>query len=164
MVARWFFFHYLIRFWERIVAKIPFINGVYKACRDIIQTLFASSSHSFKQVVMAPYPGPGMFAIGLVTKKNIPAIGPDNELLSAVFIPTTPNPTSGFLIIFKEKDLVYLDMKVEDALKYVISCGVIETPLNRMPQEGSTKDSTHANTPDKAVLKYKVEKGNNDTI
>lgn len=135
LVARWFFFHYLLRFWERIVAKIPFINGVYKTCSDIIQTLFASSSHSFKQVVMVPYPSAGMYAIGLVTKENISGIGPINEPLAAVFIPTTPNPTSGFLILFKEKDLVYLDMKVEEALKYVISCGVIQTPLKPLTKE-----------------------------
>lgn len=134
LIARWFFFHYLVRIWEKMLAKIPFINGVYKACRDIIQTLFASSSNSFKQVVLVPFPSPGVFAIGLVTNENITGIHSEKAYI-AVFVPTTPNPTSGFLMMFREEDLVYLDMKVEEALKYVISCGVINTPLNPVTKE-----------------------------
>ncbi|HEV8051475.1 MAG TPA: DUF502 domain-containing protein [Parachlamydiaceae bacterium] len=130
IVARWFFFHYLVRIWDLMLAKIPFINGVYRTCQDIIQTLFASSSSSFKQVVMVPFPSPGTLAIGFVTNESIPGINNSMEPLVAVFVPTTPNPTSGFLMMFRESDLVYLDMKVEDALKYVISCGVIPTALN----------------------------------
>jgi uncharacterized membrane protein len=128
LFARWFFFHYLVRLWETMLAKIPFISSVYKTCQDIIYTLFASSSNSFKQVVMAPFPSPDTRAIGFVTNENIPAIKGE-DVLVAVFVPTTPNPTSGFLMIFKEKDLTYLDMKVEDALKYVISCGVVSAEL-----------------------------------
>ena len=141
LVARWFFFHYLLRLWEKMLAKIPFIRGVYKACQDIIQTLFASSSNSFKQVVMVPYPAKGQFAIGLVTNENVTAINLGDDPLIAVFIPTTPNPTSGFLILFEEKDLVYLDMKVEDALKYVISCGVIQTPLKHITKAEAKKNT-----------------------
>lgn len=128
LFARWFFFHYLLFIWEKIWAKIPFINKVYKACQDIIQTLFASSSNSFKQVVLVPYPSPGVFAIGFVTSENISGIDPE-KLYTAVFVPTTPNPTSGFLMMFKAEDLIHLDLKVEEALKYVISCGVIAAPL-----------------------------------
>lgn len=147
LVARWFFFHYLVRFWERMLAKIPFISSVYKTCQDIIQTLFASSSNSFKQVVMVPFPSPDTMAIGLVTNENIPAIDKEKEPLIAVFVPTTPNPTSGFLMMFREEDLVYLDMKVEDALKYVISCGVINTPLNPISKEMAKKNVTPKEPP-----------------
>lgn len=127
-LARWFFFHYLISFWERLVARIPFIRSVYKTCQDVIGTLFRSSSNSFKQVVLVPYPSEQTKAIGLVTRENISLEG-TNTTMVAVFIPTTPNPTSGFLILFKPESILYLDMKVEDALKYVISCGVIPTPI-----------------------------------
>lgn len=129
LFARWFLFHILVRTWERILAKIPFINGVYKTCRDLIHTLFASSSNSFKQVVLVPFPSPGVFTIGLVTNESITNIQADKSFIS-VFVPTTPNPTSGYLMMYKEEDVIYLDMKVEEALKYVISCGVIKTPLN----------------------------------
>lgn len=124
IIARWFFFHYLMRIWELMLAKIPFISGIYKTCQDIIQTLFASSSNSFKQVVMVPFPSPGTLAIGFITNESIPALNASMEPLVAVFVPTTPNPTSGFLMMFKDTDLVYLDMKVEDALKFIISCGI----------------------------------------
>ena len=135
LIGRWFFFHYLVRLWDKMLAKIPFISGVYKACQDIIQTLFASSSNSFKQVVMVPFPAPGTYAIGLVTNEDIPGINKKTGSLTAVFVPTTPNPTSGFLMLFKEEDLVYLDMKVEVAMKYIISCGVIPTTLNVVTKE-----------------------------
>ena len=128
-IARWFFIHYLIRAWENLVARIPFIRSLYKTCQDIIQTLFTSSSNSFKQVVMAPFPSKDSRVIGLVTRDNIPSVDESSDVLVAVFIPTTPNPTSGYLLLFKKNDLIYLDMKVEEALKYIISCGVIPTPI-----------------------------------
>lgn len=129
ILGRWFFIHTLIRLWERVVARIPFISSVYKACKDVIRTLFAESSTSFKQVVLVPFPSKDISAIGLVTKDNI-SIGKSTESLIAVFVPTTPNPTSGFLMLYKRDDLIFLDMKVEDALKYILSCGVISAPLN----------------------------------
>lgn len=129
LLARWFFFHYLLRLWEYLLARIPFISSVYKTCNDIIQTLFAGSSTSFKQVVLVRFPSQDALAIGFVTKDNVIALGNEKELLASVFVPTTPNPTSGFLMLFKKQDLTYLDMKVEEALKYVISCGVISMPI-----------------------------------
>lgn len=137
VIARWFFFHYIVRFWERILAKIPFIRGVYKTCQEIIHTLFASSSNSFKQVVMVPFPSQESFAIGFLTNENLSSLNDKEAALVAVFVPTTPNPTSGFLMMFKEADIIYLDMKVEDALKYVISCGVLPASLNRISKEAA---------------------------
>lgn len=129
LLARWFFIHYLIRFWDYVIYKIPFISSVYRTCQDIITTLFNTDANSFKQVVLAPFPSKETLAIGLVTRQDLPSIGRNKQPLVAVFVPTTPNPTSGFLLMFEENDLIYLDMKVEEALKYVISCGVIATPL-----------------------------------
>jgi uncharacterized membrane protein len=146
IIARWFFFHYLVRLWEQILAKIPFISGIYKTCQDIIYTLFVSSSNSFKKVVLVPFPSPNSHAIGLVTN-DIPEINKKGPYV-AVFVPTTPNPTSGFLMIFDEKDLVYLDMKVEEALKYVISCGVIPTSLNIVSREEAIKPNVPTVAPE----------------
>lgn len=129
VLARWFFIHYLIRFWEYMLYKIPFISSVYRTCQDIISTIFSADGNSFKQVVLVPFPSKETIAIGLVTKESLPPIGNSKQSYVAVFVPTTPNPTSGFLIMFQESDVIYLDMKVEDALKYVISCGVIGTPF-----------------------------------
>lgn len=135
LLARWFFFHYLIRIWEYIVNKIPFIRSVYKTCQDIITTIFTTDTKSFKQVVMVPFPSKETMAIGLVTKENLPPIGKSKQEFVAVFVPTTPNPTSGYLMMYQEGDVVYLDMTVEDALKYVISCGVISAPINQLSKQ-----------------------------
>jgi uncharacterized membrane protein len=125
ILARWFFIHYIIRFSEKVFLRIPFINSIYNACKDVIKTIFASQNNSFKQVVMVRFPNVDTYSIGLVTRENLPNIHGGEEKLTAVFVPTTPNPTSGFLMMFKESELTYLNMKVEDAFKYIISCGVI---------------------------------------
>jgi uncharacterized membrane protein len=124
--ARWFLFKAFIRLSDAILHKIPLINKVYKTTQDIVKTLFVTDKNSFKQVVMAPFPREGMFSLGLVSRSS-PATcknATKKELIS-VFIPTTPNPTTGFLLMFEKKDLIFLEMKTEDALKYIVSCGVI---------------------------------------
>lgn len=126
MITRWFLVHALFRLGDRILHKIPVINTVYKTTQDIIKTLFVSDKNSFKQVVMVPFPRPGVYVIGLISRES-PTICADavGENLISVFVPTTPNPTTGFLLLFKPRELVHIDMKPEDAIKYIISCGVI---------------------------------------
>lgn len=85
---------------------------------------------------MVPFPNAQTYTIGLVTRDDLPAFKTgDTEKNIAVFVPTTPNPTSGFLVIFKENDLIYLDMTIESAFKYIISCGVIATPFKNITKE-----------------------------
>lgn len=125
-VARWFFFHYILRFWESMIQKIPFVNSIYSASKDVIKTVFSSKKSAFKQVVMVRFPNPDTKTIGLVTRDDFPAMHSSlDEDLLVVFVPTTPNPTSGFLTIVKRKDAIFLDMSIEEAFKYIISCGVI---------------------------------------
>lgn len=135
MLARWFFVHYLIRFSDYIFHQIPFVRAIYKTSQDVINTIFTTDTQSFKQVVMVPFPNADTRSVGLLTREQVEgtAEGDDGELV-AVFVPTTPNPTSGFLMLFKRHDLVFLDMKVEQALKYIISCGVIATPFKTMQE------------------------------
>lgn len=133
--ARWFIFNSLIKFSDKILHKIPLVNKVYKTTQDIVKTLFITDKNSFKQVVMAPFPRKGLYSIGFVSRK-----APDvcrnktKEDLISVFIPTTPNPTTGFLLLFKKEELKYLKMKTEEAIKYIVSCGVI-VPENKIPEE-----------------------------
>lgn len=132
LIARWFFFHYIIRFWESLIHRIPFVSVVYKTCQDVIKTIFTTDNNAFKQVVMVQFPNPETRTIGLVTREGFP--GAENTLgndLLVVFVPTTPNPTSGFLTIVKKQDVVNLDMSIEDAFKLVISCGVIMAPFRK---------------------------------
>jgi uncharacterized membrane protein len=125
-IARWFFFTYLIKLSDKLLHKIPIVNKVYKTTQEIIKTLFITDKNSFKQVVLIPFPNKETYSVGLVSRDSPPtcqqAVGAE---MVSVFVPTTPNPTSGFLIMFKKADLIYLDMKTEEAIKYIVSCGVI---------------------------------------
>jgi uncharacterized membrane protein len=137
-IVRWFFFRTTIKCAEYMVRQIPLVSTIYKTSKDIIKTIFTSDNQSFKQVVIVRFPNPHTHAIGLVTRENVPGLkNTDYEDAVAVFVPTTPNPTSGFLVMYKQKDLIYLDMKVEDALKFVISCGVIMPEFTSTTKPGS---------------------------
>lgn len=130
VLTRWFFIHYLIGIGEYFLHKIPFINQLYKATQEIIKTIFHSDSQSFKQVVLVPFPTPKVLSIALVTRELSPKKegakegSSDHDLIS-VFVPTTPNPTSGYLLLYRREDITYLDMKVEDAIKFIFSFGMI---------------------------------------
>jgi len=136
-IGRHFFFKFLMKIGDRLLHKIPVISTVYKTSQELIQTILTTSNKSFKQVVLVPFPTAKSSAIGLVTRDDA-----NEENRISVFVPTTPNPTSGFLIMFDRNEVVPLDMKVEEALRYVISCGVLTTPIRRgvavaMPEEVS---------------------------
>ena len=132
ILARWFLFKALIKFSDKILNKIPLINKVYKTTQDIVKTLFITDKNSFKQVVMVPFPYKGTYSIGLVSRDSPETARQSvNKDLVSVFVPTTPNPTTGFLLLFKREDLILLDMKTEDAVKYIVSCGVI-LPENKI--------------------------------
>lgn len=126
MITRWFFINALFRLGDKILHRIPVVNTVYKTTQEIIKTLFVTDKNSFKQVVMAPFPGPGSYMLGLISRESPPACSKAvNDELISVLIPTTPNPTTGFLLMFRKKDLVYLDIKPDEAIKCIVSCGVI---------------------------------------
>lgn len=126
ILARWFLMSSLLKIGDQIIRRIPLVNTVYKTTKEIINTLFSSDQNSFKQVVIVPFPHADSFVLGLIAR-NAPDVCSSavNEDLVSVFIPTTPNPTTGFLLMFKRKDLVLIDMTAEDAIKYIVSCGVI---------------------------------------
>jgi len=126
MIARWFFFKSLITLSDKVLHRIPLINKVYKTTQEIIKTLFVTDKNSFKQVVMVPFPQPGTYVMGLISREA-PKICSDEagEQMFSVLVPTTPNPTSGFLLMYKKSDLIMLDLKPEQAIKYIVSCGVI---------------------------------------
>ena len=126
VVTRWFFMHTLIKICDKILLRIPLVSTLYKTLQDIIKTIFVSHKNSFKQVVMVPFPGSDTYVLGLIAREApsacCEATGSD---LVSVLVPTTPNPTTGFLLMFKKEAIQYLDIKTEDAVKYMVSCGVI---------------------------------------
>lgn len=125
-LARVFFFHKILELGEYTLLRIPFVNTVYKTTKDLIKNIFASEKNAFKQVVMIPFPKPDMFVLGFVAREapTMCSEAVHQELVS-VFIPTTPNPTTGFVLMYKKSDLVFVDMGAEAAIKYIVSCGLI---------------------------------------
>lgn len=127
-LARLMIFKSLLSVYDKILHRIPIIKTVYKAAQQVMTTIFGSQSGSFKQVVMVPFPNREVLCIGLVAGEAPTICSRDaDDPMITVFIPTTPNPTSGFLTLFKKSDITFLDMKIEDAFKYVISCGVLNS-------------------------------------
>lgn len=135
MLTRYFLFHSLLKLWDWLIHRIPLISTIYKSSQDVIGSVFASKTKSFKQVVLVHFPNKETTTVGLLTQENIQGLTADDKGLAAVFVPTTPNPTSGFLILYPKEELVYLDMKVEDAFKYIISCGVLSPTFRTLTYE-----------------------------
>jgi uncharacterized membrane protein len=116
----------LVRIGERLLSRMPVVRSVYGTLKQIFETVLAQSSRSFREVVLVEYPRRGIGAIGFVTGSSHDEVpSSSEEELVNVFLPTTPNPTSGFLLFVPRKDLVHLDMSVEDGIKLVISGGIV---------------------------------------
>lgn len=139
-ITRWFFFKSILKLSDKVLHRVPFVNKVYKTTQDIFRTIFHPQTKSFKQVVMVPFPLDGVYSLGLVSGESphICKAGAKSDLIS-VFVPTTPNPTSGYLLMFPREKVLFVDMKVEDAVKFIISCGVIhkatDIPVAENPVE-----------------------------
>jgi len=132
---------FFVKLGEKILSKMPFISSVYNLLKQVFETFFSGKKQSFNQVVLLEYPRKGVWVLGFVSSKTDGEIGKkiEGKVLN-VFVPTTPNPTSGFLIFVPEKDVVKLKMSVEDGLKLVISCGIV-TPES---DTKNTKKITHS--------------------
>ena len=127
MFAAGFLGRFFIRLGEWFVAKMPLVSSVYSLLKQIFETVFSSKTQAFKKVVMLEYPRKCIWILGLVSadlQGEIEEKLPD-EMVN-VFIPTTPNPTSGFLIFVPKKDVIEMDMSVEDAIKFIVSGGLVE--------------------------------------
>lgn len=129
-LVRWFF-----KIGDYIIHRIPIIKNIYKSAQDAVETLFSEHKASFSSVVLAPYPHKKAYAIGFVSSKYMPE-GTDESLNDRVslLIPGTPNPLMGFMLMYKKSELIYLDMPVETAVKFIVSCGVIPCSFNEIPE------------------------------
>ena len=122
---------------ERIVERMPVVRSIYSALKQIFETIFAQSSSSFRQVVLVEYPRRGLWSIAFVANDAGGEVGRRTGGDSiAIFIPTTPNPTSGFLMFVPRSDVQPLDMSVEEAMKYVVSVGTAVPPDRALPLKG----------------------------
>jgi uncharacterized membrane protein len=117
---------------NRVVSNIPIVKSIYSSVKQVSDTLFSSSGNAFREAVLIEYPRKGSWTIAFVTGKpgGEAAIHLSGDYLS-VYVPTTPNPTSGFFLMVPRADAILLEMSVDEALKYVISMGVVAPPLPR---------------------------------
>ncbi len=124
------------RFSERTLARMPVIRNIYSALKQIFETVLADHSAAFREAVLVEYPRRGIWAIAFITGRTEGEVQniTEEECIN-IFLPTTPNPTSGFLLFVPKKDLIPLNMTVEEAIKMVISGGIITPPDRRPPEE-----------------------------
>lgn len=128
-LARNIFGRLLIRASEYFLHRMPVIRTLYSAIKQIFETVMASQSQAFREVVMLEYPRRGVYSIGFVTGKTKGEVQHATQKNTInVFVPTTPNPTSGYLLFVPKEELIYLDMTVEEGVKLVVSAGIITPP------------------------------------
>ncbi|MCW5662032.1 MAG: DUF502 domain-containing protein [Burkholderiaceae bacterium] len=130
MFGQWF-----LHQWNRLLHKIPIVKSIYSSVKQVSDTLFSSSGNAFREAVMVQYPRAGSWTIAFVT--GTPSGEVAAHLASphvSVYVPTTPNPTSGFFLMMPRADVVPLQMSVDEALKYIISMGVVAPPPPAPPR------------------------------
>ncbi len=137
MFAAGFMGRFFIKLGEWIVYKVPLISSIYSLLKQVFETFLSKKKQSFNKVVLLEYPRKGLWIIGFVSGDTNGEVKDKlKDKMINVFVPTTPNPTSGFLIFVPKKDVEELDMSVEDALKFVISCGIVTPePTAKLPKK-----------------------------
>jgi uncharacterized membrane protein len=115
-----------LRQWDALVSRIPIVKSIYTSVKQVSDTLFSSSGQAFREAVLVPYPHAGSLTIAFVTGRPSGTVAEhlDGEYVS-LYVPTTPNPTSGFFLMMRRTDVIPLAMSVDEALKYIISMGVV---------------------------------------
>jgi len=140
------------RLTERALARMPVIRSVYGAVKQIIETILQQQSNAFRQVVLFEYPRRGSWAIGFITGETLGEVQSlTSDDVVNVFLPTTPNPTSGYLLFVPKKELVVLDMTVEEGIKMVVSGGIVTPPDRRPEAEKNLKRVAPANADTRTI-------------
>ena len=125
----------LVGYWEDLMQRIPLVRSVYGGVRSFTESVL-SSSNSFRQVVAVQYPRPGIWSIGFVTAEDVAEVSRrTGQHVKCVFVSTAPNPTSGFIILVPQDQLLPLDMSIDAAMKMIVTCGVVlpEPPVAHLP-------------------------------
>ena len=126
MLTANFMGRFFLRIGERILDRLPVVRSLYGATKQIFETVFANQSEAFREVVMVEYPRKGMWVIGFLTGRTKGEVQKKTASDTVnIFVPTTPNPTSGFLLFVPKKDVQKMDMSVEEGIKLVVSAGIV---------------------------------------
>jgi uncharacterized membrane protein len=126
LLVRNFIGTYLVTLWEKMLSHIPIVNSLYFSVKQVSDTLFSSTGNAFRQAVLIQYPREGLWVIAFVT--GAPGGDARNHLPGdyvSIYVPTTPNPTSGFFLMMRRSEMIELNISVDAALKYIISMGVV---------------------------------------
>lgn len=138
----------LVKLWESLLGRIPVVRSIYQSAKQVVETVFSSTGKSFRKVLLIEYPRKGLYTLAFQTGSSAGEVqAKTGEEVTTVFVPTTPNPTSGFIILVPTKDVIELDMNVDEALKMVISLGMVEP---NWPQQPKSLDQAPENKPDVA--------------
>ncbi|MBA2653922.1 MAG: DUF502 domain-containing protein [Gammaproteobacteria bacterium] len=142
MLVTNFIGHWFLGLWEGLLARIPLVRSIYTAVKQVLNTLFTPGGESFRKVLLIEYPRKDVWTIGFQTGAGItlPGSQAQGELVT-VFVPTTPNPTAGFLLLVPKQQVVELKMSIDQALKYVISLGVVLPPFMAEQMLRTNKES-----------------------
>lgn len=135
LIATNFFGKRLILLWESLLARVPVVKSIYASVKQVSDTLFSDSGNAFRQAVLVQFPHQGSWTIAFITGR--PGGDVANHLLGdfvSVYVPTTPNPTGGYFLMMPRAEVIDLDMSVDEALKYIISMGVVAPPEKVIPQ------------------------------
>ena len=125
-LARYYFGKKLIQWVDLALLRVPLLNKIYSTIKQVNQAFSPSNKSSFKQVVLVEFPRPGSYSVGFLTGEDHKEVQQKTrEHVLSVFVPTTPNPTSGFLVLVPEQEITRLDMSVADGIKFIISLGAI---------------------------------------
>ena len=133
-----------IKYAENLVNRMPVVRSFYSGIKQIAETVFAQQERSFEKACMIEYPRKGIWAIGFISttaKGEIAERNSSTGPMVSVFVPTTPNPTSGFLLFFPKADIIELEMSIEDAAKLVISAGLVYPPAKKTSSKITIKKS-----------------------
>lgn len=144
LLTRNFIGNYIVSAWEALLNRIPIVNSIYSSVKQVSDTLFSSSGNAFSKALLIEYPRQGAWTIAFLTGKPSGDVSKHlGEDFVSVYVPTTPNPTSGYFLIIPKKDAIELDMSVDTALKYVVSMGVVapEVAEKVAEQNNATKNN-----------------------
>lgn len=132
ILAANFFGSQLVALWDAIVSRIPLIRTIHAGVKQLLETIFSPNGQSFRKVLLVEYPRTGMWTLAFQTGDSTPEVDQalSAETMVSMFVPTTPNPTSGFLIMMPRNKVIELNMSVDQALKFVISLGVVQPGNN----------------------------------
>ncbi len=126
LLAANFIGHRLIAFWESILERIPYVRSVYSGAKKFAEIVFSESSQSFKKVLLIEYPRKGIYTLAFQSGADLGEVqARTGEEVICCFVPTTPNPTSGFIVLVPKDEIVELEMQVDEAVKMIVSLGVV---------------------------------------